>query len=340
MPLYPETSPPPKQTARFAVQQPASARKVRSRALVFMGVALLAGICAAWLITVYLARRANQVVQVKVPTVRVAVAASDLPIATMLNKEMVELIEWPQNSLPAGSLAELKGVEGRVTMTALLKGEPIVESRLAGKGAGEGLAAVIPTNLRAMTVKVNEVIGVAGFIHPGDLVDVVTTMVTPVDGDTSGSKQEYRSKIVLQNIKVMAVGEDMVTMNAKPVKVPVVTLLVTPEQSEKLALASSRGEVQLTLRSQLDRVQVATNGISPLELLGVSSSQRGENVATATTQAEPLLSHHRTSRQHETIAVQPAVTVANTSDRGGDVIEVLHGDRVEERKVQRKESPK
>src|SRR5947208_3027445 len=114
--------------------------------------------------------------------------------------------------------------------------------RRAAKGSGEVLTAVIPPNMRAMTVHVNEVIGVAGFIHPGDFVDVLTTMQVQT---RENGPPEYRSKIVLQNIKVMAVGEDLVTAGTKPVKVPVVTLLVTPDQSERLALRSEEHTSEL-----------------------------------------------------------------------------------------------
>jgi pilus assembly protein CpaB len=176
--------------------------------------------------------------------------------------------------------------------------------------------------MRAMTVQVNEVIGVGGFIHPGDLVDVLTTMQTPL---TTGSQVlEVRSRIVLQNIRVLAVGEDMVTQNAKPVKVPVVTLLVTPWQSERLALASTQGKLQLTMRSQSDQDEQATPGISPPELLELAKEAP----------PAPAASHHHASRHVVASAPPPPAIVR---PREPDVVEVLRGDRFEERKIRSRE---
>src|SRR5439155_19066219 len=122
------------------------------------------------------------------------------------------LVDWPQGALPPGSFQDAATLDGRVTALALVKGEPLVESRLTKSGTGLGMAAVIPATMRAMTVRVNEVIGVGGFVHPGDIVDVLTTM--SVQARENGPS-EFRSKIVLQDIKVMAVGEDLVTTGAK-----------------------------------------------------------------------------------------------------------------------------
>jgi pilus assembly protein CpaB len=322
MAMYPSEQPLlPQATPRRPGEGPA--RKTRTRALVFMVLALSAGLMAALLITKNLAKRPSGAVAL----VKVAVAAQNLPTATALTKESVELVDWPQALAPTGTFDSFAPLEGRVTTGALLKGEPILVARLAALGARQGMAAVIPDNMRAMTVPVNEVVGVAGFIHPGDLVDVVTTMQTPVNGRSS--EQEFRSRIVLQNIKVLAVGKDLMADESKPVEVPVVTLLVTPEQSERLALASTQGKVQLTMRAQRDEGQIATAGISPSELLG---SGTPAPAVTAGAVVSVVSRHH--ARAHAVATVAPPEPQKKKPE---EVIEVLRGDGFEERKLRNKD---
>lgn len=273
-------------------------RKARIRAAIFMGFALFAGLAAAYVATKHLA---NRPAVASMAMSKVAVASMDLPLAATLRPEMVNYIDWPTSAIPPGAHLEGDSLEGRVVGRSVARGEPLVEALLASKDKGQGMAAVIPSDMRAMTVQVNEVIGVAGFIHPNDIVDVVATM------QRSSTDTEYRSKIILQGVKVLAVGQDMVTEGSKPVKVPVVTLLVSPEQSERLALVSSQGKVQLTLRSQADDDKIATTGIGPTELFGSRPIERPTRAARAVPQpAKP---------QQE-------------------VVEVLRGDKFEERKLQ------
>jgi pilus assembly protein CpaC len=149
----------------------------------------------------------------------------------------------------------------------MVKGEPFLDSRLADQSRGRGLAAILREGTRAMAVKVDQVIGVAGFVQPGDYVDVITTM-KPDDVTRHAMGDNARvSKIILQDIRVLAAGEHLSTEGHKPVKVQVVTLEVTPEQSERLALASQHGSIQLTMRSHIDQGVVATAGVTPLTLL-------------------------------------------------------------------------
>ncbi len=302
MAIYPADTTLPKPTGRRPGE--GSSRKARGRALGFMVIALLAASGAGYLVMRALAARAN-VAQPK--TTQIVVAALDIPLATTLKPEMMVHIDWPTHALPQGAFTDASALDSRVASREILKGEPLLESRLAAAGTGLGMAAVIPKNMRAMTVQVNEVIGVSGFIHPGDLVDVVVTMQKPLNGRGMTGDQEFRAKIVLQEVKVLAIGQDMVTQNAKPVKVPVVTLLVTPDESERLALSSTQGKVQLTLRSQADDARVATTGVSPPELLSNGPVP------------EPRPSVTR-------------VVVRQTAPKG-EVVEILRGDRLEERKL-------
>ncbi|MSP60034.1 MAG: Flp pilus assembly protein CpaB [Myxococcales bacterium] len=303
-------------------------RRVRARAMAFMAIALAAGLTAAYLITEVLSKRAVQ--EVRAPMSKVVVAGADLPLATTITPENAAVIDWPADSLPPGSFTDPKAVEGRVTANAMVRGELVVETRLAAKGSGEGIAAVVPLNMRIMAVKVNDVSGLFGWLHPGDFVDVITTMQQPIG---KSGENVYRSKIVLQNITVKAVGEELVTQNAKPVKVPVVILLVTPEQSERLALAATHGELQLTMRSGVDHAEIDTPGVSPIDLLGPMVGAP-PLVAAAAPQQGPVAGRGR-PRPRPT----PAVTAAPPPKREGDVVEILRGDVLSERKLRAKEQP-
>jgi pilus assembly protein CpaB len=196
---------------------------------------------------------------------KLVITKSPVELAQTLTMEQLEVVEWPETAVPPTAIQDPTLLVGRVARTEFAVGEPIIEPRLAPKGAGSGLAATIPNGKRAMTVKVSESSGVAGFIHPGDLVDVIATMqikLSKVDDN-----EITVSRVVLQRIKVLAVGEELTAPNAKPIKVPVVTLLVLPEESEKLALASSHGELALTMRSGTDEEPTYTAGICPTVLM-------------------------------------------------------------------------
>jgi pilus assembly protein CpaB len=278
-------------------------------------VALGAGVGASWLIARSLARRSVAVVAV--PVKKVAVAKMDMPLATTLRPDLIDIVQWPATSAPAGAFEDPAALEGRVVRNAMVAGEPLLESRLAPKGGGDGLSAVIPADMRAMTVRVNEASGVAGFIHPGDFVDVIATMAPRHD------QMEVRSRIVLQKIRVVAVGEELVAQNAKPIKVPVVTLLVSPEESERLALASTHGELQLTMRSTVDGNAVDTPGVSPPDLY---DEGKEDTVAMV---------EKRRSRPVVVSRPAPAPTPVATpaAKPEEEVVEIIRGSRSEERKL-------
>jgi pilus assembly protein CpaB len=290
----------------------ARARKSKAKAMLFMALTLLLGLFSAWFVLRVVESRSRPGA---IAMTKVAVAALDLPLATTLNDTHVTFVDWPTMVLPPGHYSDASAILGRVVARDIAKGEPLLEARLASGDAGLGMAAVIPATHRAMTVLVNDVIGVAGFIHPNDIVDVITTM------QSSPGSQEIRSKIVLQNIRVLAVGQEMVTRDAKPVKVPVVTLLVTPSESERLALGSTQGKVQLTLRSRADVAEVRTAGVSSPDLFGRSEPTKPEPAKPG-----PVREHRPAAR----VEAKPAAP---------EVVEVLRGDRLEERKLRTKETP-
>ena len=188
--------------------------------------------------------------------VNVALATRNLEVGTVLKEDDVKLSEWP-GTVPVGATAEVKDVLGRGVTTAIYAKEPIIESRLAPKGAGGGLAAMIPSGMRAVAVRVNEVVGVAGFVVPGMHVDILISGNTPGGDGNLGTL----TKTLLQNIEVLSAGQDFKKDNeGKPIMVQVVNLLVTPEQAEQLSLASSQTSIQLILRNPLDHEISKTSG--------------------------------------------------------------------------------
>jgi pilus assembly protein CpaB len=201
--------------------------------------------------------------QGQVASAKVVVAAGDIQLGSRLTPQMLKTVEWPSGSIPPGAVAKADALEDRVVKTSVLRGEPILEAKLAAVGSKGGLSAVIPEGKRAMTVRVNDVIGVAGFALPGNHVDIVVN--TQLDGDGRGDRQI--SKIVLEHILVLAVAQEASRDETKPRVVNAVTLELTPEQAEKLDLARSVGTLSLVLRNQIDKDGAETRGIMKQQLL-------------------------------------------------------------------------
>ncbi|OGQ80768.1 MAG: Flp pilus assembly protein CpaB [Deltaproteobacteria bacterium RIFOXYA12_FULL_58_15] len=198
------------------------------------------------------------------PTVPVVVASVDLPLGTALTKEDIQVVPWPQEAAPDGAFATEADLIDRVIVAKIFKGEPITKNRVAVAGAGTGLAAVLPEGYLAVSVRVDDVVGVAGFVHPGDSVDVIVTM-QPNTGEP------VVSKFILYNIKVLAVGKQIERIEgskaSRPVSATVATLMVKPEEAERLALSAAKGQLLLALRSSLDQEVIETKGIIPSVLL-------------------------------------------------------------------------
>ncbi len=195
---------------------------------------------------------------------KVAVAKVAIPIGSKIIAEQIMVVQFPKESTPDGAFDSAEKLAGRVAVVNIAAREPITESRLAAEGTAAGLSAIIPEGYRAMTVKVDDAAGISGFIQPGTLVDVVVTI------DPEGnSRQDPISKIVLQNIKVLASGQniDKPENEREANSVKAVTLQVTPEQAEKLALASTEGKLQLVMRSQIDQGNQETPGVNKRNLL-------------------------------------------------------------------------
>jgi pilus assembly protein CpaB len=220
---------------------------------------------------------------VSVPTRPVVVAAANLQLGAALKPDDVRVAQWPVDSSPEGAFAAPSEVVGRGLIAPVVKNEPILPAKLASREAGTGLPPVIPPGMRAVSVRVNEVIGVAGYVLPGTHVDVVAT-ASPTQQPT-----DTTSKVVLTNVEVLAAGTNIEQDRdkAKPMQVTVVTLLVTPEQAERLALASTEGKIQLALRNPLDVGTPDTPGIRPAVLLGNARMPEPKPAATRAARPAP-----------------------------------------------------
>ena len=194
----------------------------------------------------------------------VVVAAKDLPVGTVLRAEDLRMVSWPGKAVPAGYMASPALVGGRGLITSVRTNEPILESKLAQKGAGGGLPVLIPEGMRAVSVRVDEVVGVAGFVQPGRRVDVLLTL-------NPGTPQvpEPLTRTILQNVQVAAAGQSIQKDEQGQAKiVTVITLLLEPKDAEMLTLATQQGRLQLALRNMLDVAEAKTTGARLAGLTG------------------------------------------------------------------------
>ena len=198
---------------------------------------------------------------------RIVVASSDIDIGQRLNPVLFAVVDWPTASVPKGAFTDPKALNGRVLRSSLLAGEPVSEAKLAPAGTLGGLSALIAEGKRAITVRVNDVIGVAGFALPGNYVDIIVSTETVPDPNAPQARVHSISKIVLERILVLAVAQEVGRDETKPKVVNAVTLEVTPEQAEKLDLARSVGALSLALRNQIDPAATATTGATKENLL-------------------------------------------------------------------------
>jgi pilus assembly protein CpaB len=229
-----------------------------TRGLVMLLIALLAGGAAVVFALRWIQAQAAD-------TGQIAVAAADVELGAKLAPEMMKLVAWPSGSVPPGAFTELESLRGRVVRSSVARGEPVIEAKLAPAGTKGGLSAVVAEGKRAMTVRVNDVVGVAGFALPGNYVDIMVN--TQDEGSRRGDQDKAISKIVLERILVLAVAQEAGRDETKPKVVNAVTLEVTPEQAENLDLARSVGTLSLVLRNQVDPKAVATEGATKASLL-------------------------------------------------------------------------
>jgi pilus assembly protein CpaB len=247
-----------------------------------------------------------------IATQPVVVAAADLQLGSELKKEDLTVVQFPAGAKPEGTFAQPSDIIGRGLIAPIVKNEPVLPSKLASKEAGAGLPPVIPEGMRAVSVRVNEVIGVAGYVLPGTRVDVVAT------ASPNQERADTTSKVILSNVQVLTAGTRMEQdqEKGKPVQVTVVTLLVNPEQSERLALASTEGKIQLALRNPLDQTAPETPGVKTAALVGIARA-----VAPGSKSSAPV--------RHSARATVPAGPVTQTAPmpEALPTVEVIRGDK-------------
>ena len=237
------------------------------RALIVMALAILFGLAAVLLASRWL------LTQPAAKPGRIVVAGTDISIGQRLTPEMFKLVEWPAHSVPKGAFDDPQKLGGRVLKSSILAGEPLSEAKLAPAGTLGGLSALIAEGKRAITVRVNDVIGVAGFALPGNYVDIIVSTETDTPAQDGHRRDRSISKIVLERILVLAVAQEVNRDETKPKVVNAVTLEVTPEQAEKLDLARSVGTLSLALRNQVDPALAETLGATKQNLLPTAAPQ-------------------------------------------------------------------
>ena len=250
----------------------------------------------------------------------VLVASRNLEVGAMIRDGDVKMTEW-SGSVPEKAIGKKEDLLGRGVIANIYAGEPILETRLATKGAGAGMAATIPKGKRAVAVRVNEVVGVAGFVVPGMRVDILINGAPP--GASNGGTQ---AKTILQNIEVLSAGQNIQKdAEGKPVSVQVVNLLVTPEQAETLTLALNDSRIQLVLRNPLDTDEIKTPGALLANLYGAAGGAPAP--ASAKPKARSAPPAPKPAAAPPPAAPPPPVV---------KTIEVIHGAKKTEAKFEKK----
>ena len=228
------------------------------KAIALLVLAVITGLAAAVYAASWVAQRGN------IASTKVIVAAVDIELGSKINPQMLTTSDWPSGSVPEGTFKDAKALQDRVVKTSVMRGEAVVERKLSPAGTTGGLSAVIAEGKRAMTVRVNDVVGVAGFALPGNYVDV---MVNAQQERGKGDADNHVSMTVLEQVLVLAVAQEASRDETKPKVVSAVTLELSPADAEKLDLARSVGTLSLVLRNQLDTKTVATAGVTKSQLL-------------------------------------------------------------------------
>ena len=231
-----------------------------SRAILIIGVALVLALGAVVLAAKWMGEQGPA-------GTRVVVAAADIGQGARILPASLQLADWPAGALPPGAITDMKLLEGRIARGDISRGEPVLESKLAPAGTLGGLSAVVASGKRAMTVRVNDVVGVAGFALPGNYVDILVNLA-PTNSDLAQNAGSI-SKIVLERILVLAVAQESAVDDSKPRVVNAVTLELTPNEVEKLDLARSIGSLSLVLRNQVEAQPANTTGATRESVLGL-----------------------------------------------------------------------
>ena len=309
----------------------------RYRPALFLGLAIVIALITSVMVFSWLREQAQQKAQTgtTVQTTMVAVANADFSWGTKLQREMVQLTAYPTGSLPKGYFTNVDALQGRILLVPIKRNELMLESKLAPVTvATGGVSAVLDPTKRAMSVKVDEVIGVSGFIQSGDRVDVMVTIQPSQGGDN------IVSKVVLQNIRVLAAGTQMERsgkdQEAKPVQV--ITLEVDPLEAEKLALASNQGKLRLALRNPINAEPVLTQGVTVSSLLRSFQTAQPPK-PTPKPKVKPEIVTHREPvpqpepvRKTESVPQPEPIPKVEPVPQPGSRVELIKGIKVEELK--------
>jgi len=232
-----------------------------TRTLVVLLVAVIMASLASY--GVYLAVKSIPERKVEVATAHLVVAVRPLTVGALVNKDDVKLLPWPAAGVVPGSFTRIDQVTNRGLIVSVAENEPLTEQKLAKAGSGAGLPPTITEGMRAISVRVNEVVGVAGFVVPGTRVDVLVSL---------RQGEDTLTRVVVGNVQVLTAGtrydQESAQKEGKPIPTTVVTLLVTPEDAEKIALAADEGKIMLTLRNPLDQAPTPSTGARRASLLG------------------------------------------------------------------------
>lgn len=232
--------------------------RTRTRALIGLMLGMFGLISAGFLAASQ--GRFQQTTPKQRPTVPVVVAARDIQMGTVVSEGDVKIAQWPEDVAPSSRASTSTAVVGRAALAPIHANEPLLPHRLSATGSGAGLPVLISAGSRALSVRVEDVVGIAGFVQPGSRVDVLVT---------ARSNNEARSAVLLQGVRVLATGHQLnATQDSSASQSSaVITLEVTPAQAEMLTLASSEGRIQLALRNPLDNAATATTGVRMAELI-------------------------------------------------------------------------
>lgn len=230
-----------------------------------LALALASGGVAALLALRYLREQATPLMAREPARTHVVVAARQLPVGAVVTPTDVKVVAWPGDALPAGYIADSAQVVGRGVTTRVAENEPFLTSKLSTKEEGGGLPIIIKDGMRAMSVRVDQIVGVAGFVIPGTRVDVLLTLAE----SPRYNRPQQLTRTLLQNMLVLASGQVVERdVEGKPMPASVITLLVTPEEAEILTLATKEGTLQMALRNPLDTLTVTTVGAQAGQLTG------------------------------------------------------------------------
>jgi len=237
-----------------------------TRAVVMLIVSVILGLVVTALAVGWVSQKGN------VASNKVVVATMDIELGSRLNPQMLTTVDWPSGSVPQGAFVDVKELPDRVVKTSIQRGEAILSGKLAPLGTLGGLSAVIKEGKRAMTVRVNDVVGVAGFALPGNYVDVMVNTQQDKEGAKGNEEKQQISKTVLSHVLVLAVAQEAGRDDTKPKVVNAVTLELSLEDAEKLDLARNIGTLSLVLRNQVDSGTTPTVGVRKSDLLGLTEA--------------------------------------------------------------------